>query len=536
MIGPPYFQLDERALLAHFSAAARACAPLPFYVYEFERASGYAVPPAVLQRLGEEAPNLAGLKVSDTPYEGFARTSTRPRRLRRAGGVHRARAGGRCGRCGLGARDGASRSVVAAVDPRAGRDPCDTIERYPRHAALKRVLQRRGVPIREDVRAAAAAADRRRATGAGRVAGRIVVAGAGAVGASIAYHLALLGARDVVLADRARDRLRRDREGDGRRPPAVLDRRGGRARARERPAFSRARRAVLRAGRIPVRRDDRRGRARLLERGRAAARARRAGRGRGCCVGRGLRADDVLGRGDLPRGRRRRARRSRARARPARGRAWGGGARAHRRARARRTTCSWSLRARRRRSSRPELPVRPLCRQLVDVGPVDGLPADLPMVVEEETGFHFRRRGETLRLAMPEPEPRWGVERGGRRRDRRGQAPPPARTAIPPAAEAPIVRAWAGLYDMTPDAHPIIGWVGDGVYAACGFSGHGFMQSPGGRPSGGRGAARPRADRRPLPVPARALRRRRYIPRDAGALRVTIPKYALLHEALPKLR
>jgi sarcosine oxidase subunit beta len=31
---------------------------------------------------------------------------------------------------------------------------------------------------------------------------------------------------------------------------------------------------------------------------------------------------------------------------------------------------------------------------------------------------------------------------------------------------------------MTPDAHPIIGWLGEGVYAACGFSGHGFMQSP----------------------------------------------------------
>jgi sarcosine oxidase subunit beta len=31
---------------------------------------------------------------------------------------------------------------------------------------------------------------------------------------------------------------------------------------------------------------------------------------------------------------------------------------------------------------------------------------------------------------------------------------------------------------MTPDAHPIIGWVGDGVYAVCGFSGHGFMQAP----------------------------------------------------------
>jgi sarcosine oxidase subunit beta len=49
---------------------------------------------------------------------------------------------------------------------------------------------------------------------------------------------------------------------------------------------------------------------------------------------------------------------------------------------------------------------------------------------------------------------------------------------FPPAAGARVVRAWAGLYDMTPDAHPIIGWVGDGVYGACGFSGHGFMQSP----------------------------------------------------------
>ena len=31
---------------------------------------------------------------------------------------------------------------------------------------------------------------------------------------------------------------------------------------------------------------------------------------------------------------------------------------------------------------------------------------------------------------------------------------------------------------MTPDAHPVVGRIADGVYAACGFSGHGFMQSP----------------------------------------------------------
>jgi sarcosine oxidase subunit beta len=124
-----------------------------------------------------------------------------------------------------------------------------------------------------------------------------------------------------------------------------------------------------------------------------------------------------------------------------------------------------------------ELPIRPLCRQLVDVGPVDDLPPDLPMTIEDETTFHFRRRGETLRLAMTEPQPRWTPHQvvddelvaDWRRR---------LAHRYPPAADAPIVRAWAGLYDMTPDVHPLIGWVNEGVYVACGFSGHGFMQSP----------------------------------------------------------
>jgi sarcosine oxidase, subunit beta len=124
-----------------------------------------------------------------------------------------------------------------------------------------------------------------------------------------------------------------------------------------------------------------------------------------------------------------------------------------------------------------ELPIRPLVRQLVDTTPVKGLPDDLPMTIEGETTFHFRRVGDGLRLAMTEPRPRWGreevvdetlvadwLERLGHR--------------YPPAVGAGVRRAWAGLYDMTPDAHPIIGWIGDGVYAACGFSGHGFMQAP----------------------------------------------------------
>jgi sarcosine oxidase subunit beta len=124
-----------------------------------------------------------------------------------------------------------------------------------------------------------------------------------------------------------------------------------------------------------------------------------------------------------------------------------------------------------------ELPVRPLVRQLADVGPVAGVPLDLPMTIEEN-GFHFRRVGaDRLRLAMGEREPRWdGPEevRDDLVEDWRERLA----HRYPRAAGAAVVRAWAGLYDMTPDAHPVIGHVADGVYAACGFSGHGFMQSP----------------------------------------------------------
>jgi sarcosine oxidase subunit beta len=124
-----------------------------------------------------------------------------------------------------------------------------------------------------------------------------------------------------------------------------------------------------------------------------------------------------------------------------------------------------------------ELPVRPLCRQLVETTPIAGLPDRLPMVLEAETGYHFRRRDDVLRIAMADPRPRWGFEEvvdESLLADRLGRLS----HRFPAAAGAGVGRAWAGLYDMTPDAHPIVGRVADGVYAACGFSGHGFMQSP----------------------------------------------------------
>jgi dihydrodipicolinate synthase/N-acetylneuraminate lyase len=155
VIAPPYFKLDEASLLEHFSAAARACAPLPFYVYEFAITSGYAVPPAVVVSLRETAPNLAGLKVSDRTWEELEayliegldvfvgyEALIAPARAKGAVGA-------------VSALASAFPEVVAAavrgedVDPGVLRAQVD---RYPRHAALKHVLVRRGVPVREDVR------------------------------------------------------------------------------------------------------------------------------------------------------------------------------------------------------------------------------------------------------------------------------------------------------------------------------------------------------------------------------------------------
>ncbi len=59
------------------------------------------------------------------------------------------------------------------------------------------------------------------------------------------------------------------------------------------------------------------------------------------------------------------------------------------------------------------------------------------------------------------------------------QIAPVAARRFPALSDASISKAWAGLYEMTPDAMPIIGPAGvDGLFAIAGFSGHGFQHSP----------------------------------------------------------
>ncbi len=160
VIGPPYFPLDQPAQLAHFTAAASACAPLPFYVYEFARTSGYAVALDVLRRLQGVAPNFVGIKVSDAPWEAFEPylslgldVFVGPEAL-----IHRGIEGGAVG--AVSALAAAFPEEVSAVvrDPSAAGAASlaalrAAVERFPRQAAMKRILAAQGVPIRSDVRA-----------------------------------------------------------------------------------------------------------------------------------------------------------------------------------------------------------------------------------------------------------------------------------------------------------------------------------------------------------------------------------------------
>jgi dihydrodipicolinate synthase/N-acetylneuraminate lyase len=68
VIAPPYYPLDDEELTQHFLQVANACDPLPFYMYEFAGRSGYAIPIEVIERVRDHAPNVRGLKVSDTPF------------------------------------------------------------------------------------------------------------------------------------------------------------------------------------------------------------------------------------------------------------------------------------------------------------------------------------------------------------------------------------------------------------------------------------------------------------------------------------
>jgi sarcosine oxidase subunit beta len=127
------------------------------------------------------------------------------------------------------------------------------------------------------------------------------------------------------------------------------------------------------------------------------------------------------------------------------------------------------------------LPVEPLRRMLVPTEPFEKISHGAPMTIDLSTGFHFRPEGLGLLMAWADPEEKpsfnTNFDRGFVEKVLTlgvSRVPVLEEVAVNPS------RAWAGLYEMTPDHHPILGAAPGipGLFLASGFSGHGVMHSP----------------------------------------------------------
>jgi sarcosine oxidase, subunit beta len=127
------------------------------------------------------------------------------------------------------------------------------------------------------------------------------------------------------------------------------------------------------------------------------------------------------------------------------------------------------------------LPVEPLRRMLVPSEPFEEFPQSAPMIIDMSNGFHFRPEGRGFLMAWNDPE-----ETPGYKTDFEPSFVEKililAANRVPIFENLPVnpKKAWAGLYEMSPDHHAILGPVAavPGFFLANGFSGHGVMHAP----------------------------------------------------------
>jgi sarcosine oxidase subunit beta len=125
-----------------------------------------------------------------------------------------------------------------------------------------------------------------------------------------------------------------------------------------------------------------------------------------------------------------------------------------------------------------EIPITPIRRQMITTTPLPDLPADFPFVIDFAQSLYFHREGEGILTGMSNPEEEPGFDQSI---DEvwELEAMEAAVKRMPMLENAGRMAGWAGLYEVTPDAHPIYGATGiQGFYIVGGFSGHGFMHGP----------------------------------------------------------
>lgn len=125
-----------------------------------------------------------------------------------------------------------------------------------------------------------------------------------------------------------------------------------------------------------------------------------------------------------------------------------------------------------------QIPITPIRRQMLTTTPLPEIPADFPFVIDFAQSLYFHREGDGLLTGMSNPDQAAGYD----------QSVDPdwelinlekAAARLPLLEKAGMASHWAGLYEVTPDAHPIFGKTPvDSFYVVAGFSGHGFMHGP----------------------------------------------------------
>jgi sarcosine oxidase subunit beta len=124
------------------------------------------------------------------------------------------------------------------------------------------------------------------------------------------------------------------------------------------------------------------------------------------------------------------------------------------------------------------LPVIPLRRQMFTTSPLKEVPADFPFVIDFAKSLYFHREGEGLLIGMSNQNEQPGFDQNVDE-DFELVNLDAAIERMPLVEKAQRASHWAGLYEVTPDAHPIFGNTNvNGFYVCTGFSGHGFMHGP----------------------------------------------------------
>jgi sarcosine oxidase subunit beta len=126
-----------------------------------------------------------------------------------------------------------------------------------------------------------------------------------------------------------------------------------------------------------------------------------------------------------------------------------------------------------------ELLLEPIPRQVVVTGPFPHVPARRTLVIDADTTFYFHREGQGVLMGMGGRNEKPSYDITVDESFIADELLPTAVSVFPPLEQADLRHRWAGLYEMTPDRHPIIGEAPvSGLYLANGFSGHGFQHAP----------------------------------------------------------